>query len=69
MPTAVGFVENVTVSEVAVAVETVPTAPLLNNRVLLPAVGSKPKPLMKTVIASEERLVVTLVTTGATVAT
>ena len=69
MPTAVGFVENVTVSDVAVAVVTVPTAPLLNTRVLLPAVGSKPKPLMITVVASEERLVVTLVTTGATVAT
>ena len=45
----VGLVENVTVSEVAVAAVTVPTAPSLNVTVLLAAVGSKPKPLIVSV--------------------
>lgn len=39
-----GLVEKVTVSNVAVAVVTVPTAPLLNATVLLAAVVSKPVP-------------------------
>ena len=39
---AIGVVEKVTVREVAVAVVTVPTAPLLKVTVLLPAVGLKP---------------------------
>ena len=65
----VGLVENVTVSEVAVAAVTVPTAPLLKTTVLLAAVGSKPKPLMVIVVALAARLAVLLVTTGVTVAT
>ena len=69
LPSAVGLVENVTVSDVAVAAVTVPTAPLLNTTVLLPAVGSKPKPLMVSVVALAARLVVLLLTTGVTVAT
>ena len=64
-----GLVENVTVSEVAVAAVTVPTAPLLKTTVLLAAVVSKPKPLMVSVVALAARLAVLLVTTGVTVAT
>ena len=69
MPTAVGLVDNVTVSEVAVAEVTVPTAPSLKTTVLLPAVVSKPKPLIVSVVALAARLAVLLVTTGMTVAT
>lgn len=42
LPALVGLVENVTVSEVAVAAVTAPTAPLLNTTLLLAAVKSKP---------------------------
>ena len=66
---AAGFVENVTVSDVEVAAVTVPTAPLLNTTVLLPAVALKPAPVMVTVGAVEEIDVVTRVTAGLTVAT
>ena len=69
LPPAAGFVENVTVSVVAVALDTVPTAPLLNNTVLLAAVVSNPKPLIVRVVAFAARLVVLLVITGATFAT
>ncbi len=68
-PAVAGLVENVTVSRVAVAVVTVPTAPLLNTTVLLAAVGLKPKPAMVMVAALAARLAVLLVTTGTTVAT
>lgn len=68
-PAVVGFVEKVTVSRFAVAVETVPTAPLLKTTVLFPAVISKPKPLMVAVVAFAATLDVLLVTTGITVAT
>ena len=68
-PTEAGAVESVTVKVVAVAAVTVPTALLLNTTVLLPAVGLKPKPLMVTVVPLIAKLVVALVTTGATVAT
>ncbi len=51
LPADVGLVLNVTVSDVAVADETVPTAPLLNVTVLLAAVVSKPMPLMTTLEA------------------
>ena len=44
-PAAAGLKENVTVSVVAVAAVTVPTAPLLKTTVLFAAVTSKPKPL------------------------
>lgn len=66
---ALGRVENVTVNEVAEAVVTFPTAPLLNVTVLLPAVVLNPKPLMVTVVAVSASAVVAAVTTGATVAT
>ena len=41
---AVGFVEKVTVSNVAVAAVTVPTPPESKTTELLPAVVSKPSP-------------------------
>lgn len=66
---AVGFVENVTVSDVAVEAVTVPAAPLLNTTVLLPAVVLNPAPVIVTVAAVEEMLDVTRVTAGLTVAT
>lgn len=69
LPALVGLVENVTVSEVAVAAVTVPTAPLLNTTLLLAAVRSKPKPLIVIVLASAARLLALLVTTGLVVAT
>lgn len=62
------MVEKVTVNEVAVAVVTVPTAPLLNVTVLSPAVVLNPKPLMVMVSASAARFEELLVTTGITVA-
>ncbi len=66
---AVGRVEKVTVSEVAVAAVTVPTAPLLNVTTLLAAVVLKPKPLIVTVFAVRASAVVAAVTTGPTAAT
>ena len=69
LPRAAGLVENVTVSAVAEAEVTVPTAPLLNTTVLLPATVVNPKPLIVTIVALIARLTVLLVTTGVTVAT
>ena len=69
LPSAVGLVPNVTVSDVGEAVVTVPVAPLLKTTVLLPAVALKPKPLMTTVFAVIDAAVVLLVTTGVTLAT
>src|SRR5258708_7673062 len=69
LPAVAGLVENVTVSEVAVAAVTVPAAPLLKTTVLWAAVGSKPNPLIVIVAALAARLAVLLVTTGPTVAT
>lgn len=66
---ASGLVENVTVKTVAVAVVTVPTAPLLNTTVLLPAVVSKPKPLILTVVAVSAKFAVLDVITGRTLET
>lgn len=68
LPAVVGFVENVTVSDVALAVVTVPAAPLFNATVLFAAVVSKPNPAIVTVNALAERLVVLLVMTGVTFA-
>lgn len=68
-PALRGLVENVTTRLVAVADVTVPTAPLLNVTVLLPGVVLKPKPLMVTVVAASDRLLVRAVTTGRTSAT
>lgn len=69
LPIEVGLVEKVTSNEVAVAVVTVPTAPLLKVTVLLAAVVSKPTPAIVMVEAFAPSAPVLLVTTGATVAT
>jgi hypothetical protein len=69
LPAEVGLVENVTVSAVAVAAVTVPTAPLLKTTVLCEAIRSKPKPLIVTLDAFAARFTTLLVTTGETVAT
>ncbi len=66
---ALGLVENVTVKVVAVAAVTVPTAPLLNTTVLLPAVVLNPKPRIVMVMAVEEMAAVLTVTEGITAAT
>src|SRR5580704_4695418 len=66
---AVGFVEKLTVSEVALDPVTVPTAPLLKTTVLLPGVALKPEPLMVIVAALAARAAVLAVTAGPTVAT
>ena len=63
------MVENVTVSEVAEADVTVPTAPLFMTTVLPPATVENPKPVMVTVAELIPRLVVRLVITGVTFAT
>jgi len=69
LPTAVGFVSIRTVRDVAVAAVTTPTAPLLNKTVFRVKIGSKPNPLMTTLAAPAERLVVLAVTTGTMFAT
>ena len=69
LPAARGFLENVTVREVAEADVTVPIAPLLRSTTLFAAVRSKPNPVMVTVLPLEDKLVLVLVTTGVTVAT
>src|SRR5580704_5611109 len=68
-PAVVGLVENVTVSEVAVAVVTLPTAPSLNTTVSWAAVVSKARPVMVTVVAVAVRLAGLVVTPGVTAAT
>jgi hypothetical protein len=65
LPVALGRVEKVTVNWVAVALVTVPTAPLLKVTVLLAAVVSNPEPAMVRVGALIARLVVLRVTVGA----
>ena len=69
LPVFTGLVEKVTTRAVAVAEVTVPTAPLLNTIVLLPATGLKPKPLIKIVEAVRAKLEVLNVTNGLTAAT
>ncbi len=69
LPSVVGLVLKVTVSVVAVAAVTVPTAPLLNVTVLLAGTVLKPKPLIVRVEATMERLEVLAVIAGMTVAT
>lgn len=59
-----GAVENVTVSDVAVALVTVPTAPLLNVTTLLAAVVLKLVPAMVRVAVFAARLAVLAVTVG-----
>ena len=68
-PAVVGLVVKATVSLVAVAKVTVPTALLLKATELLAAIVSKPKPSMVSVDASAAKLVVATVATGLTVAT
>jgi hypothetical protein len=63
-PASVGFVVNVTVSDVADAEVTVPSAPLFRVTMLLAATESNPSPLMVTVVAFAATVVVLLVTTG-----
>lgn len=63
-PASVGFVVNVTVSDVADAEVTVPSAPLFRVTMLLAATESNPSPLMVTVVALAATVVVLLVTTG-----
>ena len=65
LPVALGCVLKVTVNWVAVALETVPTAPLLKVTVLLAAVASNPVPAMVRVVALMARLLVFKVTVGA----
>ena len=66
-PTFVGRVESDTESAVAVADVTMPTAPLLNTTVLLPAVVSKPTPMIVSVLELAERMFPSFArTTGAT---
>lgn len=66
LPTEVGLVPNVTVSRVAVALVTVPTAPLLNATRLFEAVVSNPIPLISRVDASIPTLAEFAVTNGTT---
>ena len=69
LPTLTGLVEKVTVIVVAVAVVTVPTAPLLKTTVLLAGTVLKPNPVITRLFAVRARFVVFAVTTGVTVAT
>ena len=69
LPEAVGGLDILTVSVVAVAAVTVPDAPLLKLTVLLAAVVSKPKPEIVSVEARAEISATALVTTGFTKAT
>lgn len=68
LPAVVGFVENVTVSVVAVAAVTVPTAPLSKVTVLFAATVLNPAPVIVIVEALAANEVVAAVTAGATVA-
>ena len=69
VPAVVGAVVSVTVSSVAVADATVPTAPLLNVTVLLEAVVSKPSPSIRSVVSLAAMVAGLLMTSGMTVAT
>lgn len=65
-PSDVGLVLKVTVIDVAEAVVTVPTAPLLNTTVFRLAVVSKPNPLMIMLLELIPRSAVLRVTLGIT---
>ena len=69
LPAFVGFVVNVTVSDVAVADAIVPTAPLFRVTELFAAVGSNPNPSIVIVVSLAAMLEVLVVTTGIIVAT
>lgn len=68
-PAVLGGVVNVTVSWVAVAALTLPTAKPLKSTVLLPGVVLKPKPSIVMLGALAAKSAVLLVITGTTVAT
>lgn len=68
-PTAVGRVDSVTVSNVVVAVVTVPTAPLLKTTEFRFAVALNPAPAITIVVALMGSPAMLFVTTGTTVAT
>lgn len=68
-PAAVGLVVRDTVNRCAVALVTVPTVPLAKATVLLPAVVSKPEPLIVSVEALAASFAKLAVTMGTTVAT
>ena len=68
LPVVVGCVVNVMVNCVGDAAVTLPTAPRLKVTALLPGVGSKPNPLMTSIVEFAIWLVF-VVTTGVTVAT
>lgn len=68
-PAVVGDAERVTVRDVAVAVVTVPTAPLLNTTALFAATGSNPNPAIVIDVVLAARLALLLETTGTIVAT
>ena len=65
LPRAVGLVEKVTVSEVAVEAVTLPTAPSLKATVLLEAVAEKLAPVMVRVGELRARPAVLMFTIGA----
>lgn len=69
LPVLTGLVENLTVSEVAEARVTVPTAPLSKTTVFSANVGLKPNPVIMMLDALRDRLAVLAVTTGVTLAT
>jgi hypothetical protein len=69
LPAAAGLVVKVTVSDVAVAAVTVPTAPLLNTTVFCDAVVLKARPVIVTVLALAARPEVITETDGTTDAT
>jgi hypothetical protein len=64
VPSDVGAVEKVTVSDVLVAAVTVPAAPLLNATVLAPGVVLNPLPVMTSVGALIARYAELVVTVG-----
>ncbi len=66
---AIGFVVMDTVSDVAVASVTVPTAPRSNVTVLFAAVVSKPAPVIVSVVKLAASTVVAAVIVGVRVAT
>lgn len=69
LPAAAGFVEKVTVKDVAVDAVTVPTAPLLNTTVFCEGVVLKASPVIVTVFAFAASPAALAVTDGTTEAT
>lgn len=69
LPRIVGCLERVTVSDVRLAVVTVPSAFPLKTTEFRFAIESKPKPLMIKLVPLMAKVVVLLVTTGVTAAT